>query len=351
MTIRSLFRAYFPLVLLAALYEACLQLFAERPVSPLDFDLIAYLPNLLPVTIMFILGGFGILIFRAALRNSGTATRRERLVRWWRRVPWFELLVGRILLGFLFLELIQSSFAAFKPFIPALNPFSWDPIFAAMDRALMLGTDPWAITHALLPTPTATLWVDILYVIWYVALISSYFYIMVQPLGDQRRLAVMVSLGLCWFLFGGLAATVFSSAGPIYYEQVYGDATFVPLVERLKAQSEIAAPIHGFAVLNASDLVWRGYIGEPGVPSLGIAAFPSMHVCMVALIWVYARAQSRIWGWIAFVYMIAIVIGSVHLGWHYLVDGLFSIIGAWVVWVVSLRFAEYWFRRWPDVAV
>ena len=342
MSIGLVFRAYLPLAVLALVSELLLQIFAQRKVSPLEFDLIAYLPNLLPVTFFFVVGALGVIAFRAGMQREPGVSRSRRLIDWFRSVPWLEMIFARIIPAFLYLELIQSSFAAFKPNIPGLVPFSWDPEFAALDRLLMFGTDPWIVSHALMPSATATWAIDKLYVIWFVVLIASYLFIMVQPLRDAGRLAVMISIGIAWMLLGGLVATVFSSAGPIFYEQVYDDATFRPLVERLTAQSAEASPVHGFSVLNASDLVWKGYAGEPGYPALGISAFPSMHVSMVALIWLFARYKSRIWGTIAFAYMIAILIGSVHLGWHYLVDGLFSIVASWLLWVASLRFATQW---------
>ena len=344
MSLRLIFWAYLPLALVAALSELMLQVFAERAVSPLEFDLLAYLPNLLPVTFFFVFGAFGIIVMRSAFSRDKSANRWRRFVAWLKGVPWTEVFVARIFLGFLFLELLQSSFAAYKPYIPQINPFSWDAFFIEFDRALMFGTDPWVVSHAIFATPFATFVIDKLYVIWFIVLIASYFYIMVQPIRDWRRLAVMLTIGLSWILIGGVGATVFSSAGPIFMDLVHNDPVFDPLLERLRMQSEIAAPERGFTVLNAMDLLVRGYVGEPGVAFLGISAFPSMHVCMVALIWVYARSQSRIWGWITFAYMIAILIGSVHLGWHYLVDGLFAIGAVWLLWLACARFARYWMR-------
>jgi uncharacterized membrane protein len=41
---------------------------------------------------------------------------------------------------------------------------------------------------------------------------------------------------------------------------------------------------------------------------------------------------SRLLGWLFTAYACVILIGSVHLGWHYAVDGYFSIAGALLIW-------------------
>ena len=36
-------------------------------------------------------------------------------------------------------------------------------------------------------------------------------------------------------------------------------------------------------------------------------------------------------------YAVAILVGSVHLGWHYAIDGYVAAIMVWVIWMVSGR--------------
>lgn len=71
----------------------------------------------------------------------------------------------------------------------------------------------------------------------------------------------------------------------------------------------------------AQDIVWSGYIGAtPG--SLGISAFPSMHVAMAVLFALYATRRSRLAGLLMWAFAAIIMVGSVVLGWHYAVGWL-----------------------------
>lgn len=342
MSVRLIVRAYLPLAVIAMIAEVLLRVLVGRQKSPLDFDVLAYLPNLLPLTIFFIVGALGFVIFRAGLKPGSSKNRLKSAWNWFRNVPWLELLFARILLGFLAIEFVQTAFAIYKPHIPDFVPFSWDPALIALDRMILFGADAWMLTHAVFSNATVSFVIDRLYIIWLIVLITAYLFIIVQPLWDWRRLAILMAITISWLLFGGLTATIFSSAGPIFVSQVYGDSTFEPLIATLNAQADLAAPTLRFSVLNASEFLWDGYSKVEDVPFLGISAFPSMHVCMVALIWFYARAYGRAWGWFTGVYMLMILIGSVHLGWHYLADGLASIVFAWITWTLCSRFARYW---------
>jgi hypothetical protein len=60
----------------------------------------------------------------------------------------------------------------------------------------------------------------------------------------------------------------------------------------------------------------------------GISAAPSVHVAMTVLLVLMMRDRFGFrWPtWIAAAYCATILVGSVHLGWHYAADGLLSIV-------------------------
>jgi hypothetical protein len=49
-------------------------------------------------------------------------------------------------------------------------------------------------------------------------------------------------------------------------------------------------------------------------------------------------------GWIFGAFLLVILIGSVHLGWHYAIDGYVGIIGTLILWWACGRLL-----RWPSV--
>ena len=119
-------------------------------------------------------------------------------------------------------------------------------------------------------------------------------------------------------LGGSLMAILFSSAGPVYYERLTGDAVYVPLTDMLAA---LHAETHLLAV-ETIEILWQGHLGNPDFPELGISAFPSLHLGIATTIACFAFTFGRAWGIAGTLFTAAILFGSVHLGWHYLVDGI-----------------------------
>jgi membrane-associated phospholipid phosphatase len=64
---------------------------------------------------------------------------------------------------------------------------------------------------------------------------------------------------------------------------------------------------------------------------------PSMHVSIAWLMALLGWRISRPVGWLLTAYCACIVLGSVHLGWHYAVDGYVSIILTSGIWFVTGR--------------
>ncbi len=137
---------------------------------------------------------------------------------------------------------------------------------------------------------------------------------------------------------GSVLPVIFSSGGPIFYDRIVGAPDFLPMVDRLTATHE---EVH-LSTVRGIELLWHGYLETPGWPRFGISAFPSMHVCMAMQVYLYTRCFGRVWRWAGFAFLLITLLGSVHLGWHWLVDGLASIIIAWLVWKACERFSRWW---------
>ena len=72
----------------------------------------------------------------------------------------------------------------------------------------------------------------------------------------------------------------------------------------------------------------------------GISAMPSMHVATSVLIAFYAATHARWAGWFCWIFAALIMIGSVHLGWHYAVDGYFGAAIAWMAWTIARKISS-----------
>jgi uncharacterized membrane protein len=111
-------------------------------------------------------------------------------------------------------------------------------------------------------------------------------------------------------------------AGPAYFELVTGDARF----------SEMTRYLDGSEAAVIQSNLWQAYQAGASGLGTGISAFPSMHLSMAMLFVLAARRIHRALGWVFTVYMIWLLASSVFLGWHYAIDGIFSIAATGGIW-------------------
>jgi hypothetical protein len=218
-----------------------------------------------------------------------------------------------------------SAFTILKIAIPGWQPYYADPALVAFDRAL-LGTDAWRLTHAVIGE-IGTVVLDRLYLLWFTVLLGF----MAWVIGTRDRafqVQGLLSFVLTWLVLGTLLATALASVGPCYYAEFYGRADFAPLMERLGANPQ---PLTALAAMEYLRSV-QGTAAYAG----GISAMPSLHMGMATWFVLVARegAKSRVPMLLAMAYAAAILVGSVHLGWHYLSDGLVSMAITPAIWVL-----------------
>lgn len=72
---------------------------------------------------------------------------------------------------------------------------------------------------------------------------------------------------------------------------------------------------------------------------------PSMHVAMAFLFWLAMRRISRLHGNVFLGFFFVTWIGSVHLAYHYAVDGIVAVIAVWAIWRISGTLLTSW-DRW-----
>ena len=261
-------------------------------------------------------------------------------LRWLAIRNWFEILFLRVPVAFMLMSIISYIYANFKVNIPNFAPYSWDHYFAEIDRLLFFGDDPWVITHWLFSRLDATIFLDNLYLIWFMVMNLCIFSVAVLPMRNHTRLTFLLAYGLNWIIGGGFLAIVLPAAGPVYMERITGDPMFAPLMDLLYQYSHLTE-IRALAI---QERLWEGYT-NPDVDPLGISAFPSLHVEMAATFACFGFAASRLIGWTLTVYTAVMLVGSVHLGWHYAIDGIAGIVLAVVFWRISSRVTTWWLAR------
>lgn len=226
------------------------------------------------------------------------------------------------------------AYSAFKVQIPHILPFYADTAIINIE-ATLFGQDPWRLTHSLFGL-YGTVALDRLYLFWFP---TSAFLIVWAIVTRDRvfQARAVTTMFFLWFVLGNFTALALSSSGPVYYEHFYGDDRFSPLIDTLRAyHAEVK-----LSTVRTSD--WLISAENQGKLGSGISAMPSLHVGMTFLTWLFV--QSRI-GWknpisaILVVYVALIWIASVHLAWHYCLDGLVSIVGAALFWKATGYFLQ-----------
>lgn len=231
----------------------------------------------------------------------------------------------------LLLPLFSSVFTSFKVAIPHIAPFSWDLALMRFDMALHGGMHPWELLQPLLGHPLLTSAVSYLYNLWMGMLLVVYWQ-MFRLKERELRMQFLLSFVIIWIVLGSIGALMFSSAGPCYYGAVVdGPNPYAAQMAYLNASHE---QFKVWSVV-AQEFLWEIYQNDTAHLGTGISAMPSLHVGVALLLFFLARHYGRRMAWLAGAYLVVILIGSVHLGWHYAVDGYAGLAGAWLAWGVA----------------
>jgi hypothetical protein len=213
---------------------------------------------------------------------------------------------------------LMIAFAALKEEIPAIHPFAWDQTFLQMDLWLGHGTLPWQYLQPLLGFPPVTAALSLVYDLWFVVMFGSLFCMAYSAKRSELRMQFLIAFALCWFLVGNVFATILSSAGPCFYGNlIHGPDPFAAQMIYLREASR-HWPVWSIQV---QDLLWHSYATGDGAVK-GISAMPSMHVTIAVLVACLGCRLGRRWAIASVLFAILIFIGSIHLGWHYAVDGI-----------------------------
>jgi hypothetical protein len=274
---------------------------------------------------------FGYLSWSLRRRPAGTESAR--------RVLTFDRLTA-LLVASVLIPLCLGVYASWKWAIPRLQPFSWDRELHVLDRLLHVGALPWAVLQPVLGFPAVTLLLDRLYALW---IPLSAVVLIWQACGSSPfvRARFFLSYVMVYVVLGTVLAIGLSSAGPCFYGRVTGEADpYRPLMSYLWSV-DASTPL---LALKGQEVLWQYYLEQRHVPFLSISAMPSVHVAIAVLFALAGWQAGRVAGLILGAYALVVLIGSVHLGWHYAVDGYVAALATVVIWVACGAAMRAWFR-------
>ena len=227
----------------------------------------------------------------------------------------------------LLFPVFSSAFTSIKSAIGILHPYGLDPLFARLDSVIH-GGHAWELIHPLVGFPVVTFALNLSYNLWLIPLWMTFALVTVMTNERELREQYLLSFFACWILLGSAAAVAFSSVGPCFYERFYPADPYAPLMSYLRSVNDI----YPVWALPTQDMLWAKHLSEkPGLGS-GISAMPSLHLAIAALNALMLSRLSRIAGILGWLYVLVILIGSVHLGWHYAIDGYASIAAVLLIW-------------------
>lgn len=213
--------------------------------------------------------------------------------------------------------LFFGAFTSAKNLLPLLFPFKHDRYLADID-AMIHGGDAWRLLTWLPYSLTERVY----HQAWFAILLGLTGY---AVLFSRHRERYIWTFLISWVVLGVFGAAIFMSGGPVFYERLTGSPRFHELFQLLKGSRAVAY----------ADILWEHHAGASTEAGSGISAFPSMHLSMATLFFLFAWRTSKLFGFGMLAFGLIILAGSVRLGWHYAIDGYFSILVTTGIWTAA----------------
>lgn len=320
-----------PLIIVGLFFVLCLPLLASKGIN--GFDPLSILLNtqFLLTCIAF---WFAVSFLRKLLKARPDSP--VQFAREYAAENFGPTIIARQLPVIIALCLYMPVFSAMKSSISLFADYSWDATFTRWDALLHFG-DVWRLIHPVVGKPVITLLLNMNYNFWIVLIYAATLYFALRMRDPVLRQQFLISYFACWSLLGVVGAIGLASVGPAFFGPLLGNGHFDPQMAYL-AEANTHYRILSVEVQGKLVTQFREGSRELGA---GITAMPSMHVCMAFLFVLVARHISRLAAVLFGIFFLLIMIGSVHLAYHYAVDGYVSIIATAVIW----RLAGWWASR------
>ena len=233
------------------------------------------------------------------------------------------------------LVVMMPVFSAMKSSIGLFNSYHWDATWIAADQAIH-GTDAWRLLQPVLGFPLVTSLLSVAYHGWLFLVFAGSTYFCFFAKDRELRAQYFIGYFAIWTIVGAAMATAFASFGPCFLAPLTGDHRFDEQMAYLYKANE-QHPVF-VLVVQEKLLTWHQH-GSHGLAS-GISAMPSMHVSMAMLFALSISKVSKIAGVGAWVFVLTIFVASVHLAYHYAVDGYVAAAATLAIWTLAKPLAR-----------
>ena len=302
----------------------------------ISISILAFIRNYVVIAGMIVVSAMIIWKFgRMALVEKPSSPARHMLH--WLHADVFSTI--RLLNGFFGMTailLLMTGFTHAKNTVISFPGYNWDKQWEALDRVLHLGALPQDLLSPLLGGAWLTRGIDLVYVSWYPVLFAALLIGAFQPIRSLERHRYLLAVIFIIGIGGCVLAVSLASAGPVYFGNMTGEPD--PYAQHMALLRDIDRRFP-LRALEIQQSIWDER--ARGGTSF-ISAMPSMHVAIAALV---ALALWRLGGAARIVslsYAALIVIGSIHLGWHYAVDAYAGILIAWAAWMAALPISRWY---------
>lgn len=276
---------------------------------------------------------FKILYWKAIIKP------RPLLREWWPKLTKNFLVKQRLTHAiplYIVIIIFLTLFSNMKGLLPYYGDYIWDQTFVELDRNIHFGIDPWRITQPFLGYPIITAALDVLYALWMFVMFFFLYWQLVSIENPRLRLQFFFTFILTWGISGTLFAMLFASGGPCFYEAMTGNDYFFEQLNYLQKVNEQ----YELGSLSAQKMLLGLFQQDSIMVGVGISAMPSLHVATAFLFYLLTSKLNKWLGYFFALYCCLIFLGSVHLAWHYAVDGYVSVFLTWIYWKFSGIFIE-----------
>ncbi|HYG27522.1 MAG TPA: phosphatase PAP2 family protein [Caulobacteraceae bacterium] len=319
-------KADLPLLTIILIYAGAVAAACWLLGRPHFYHPLIYMGAFVPALVMALLSWFVFIEVPSAIISDWRRPMRSFLTRA-RRHSAARIIAGLALIAAAWVFL--GAFTSAKSLANDLVPFHADRLLADVDAALHLGVDPWRLIQPLMGHHGVTRVIQKLYLSGWAMLLMGF--IVAAALSARLahvRTRFFLTYFASWIVLGNLMAVLFMSGGPVYFGELTGDhARFADQMGYLAFSDGMAKSSY-----TLQHTLWELYSSGRVYIGTGISAFPSLHVAMVTLFALAAFEVDRRLGWAMTAFAAVIFLGSVHLAWHYAIDGYVSAAFVAAVW-------------------